>query len=185
MQKEINMVQLITALQKGDVTAFDQLYFEYAPLLYNRIFKLIKSPEIVEEILQEVFLKIWNMRAQLEVDRGLKTLLCRISDNLAIDHFRKASRDKALQEELWSSSIGFYLHTEESIFDKEKQRILNEAIQLLSPKRKEILTLCNIENKSYKEVAKMLGISVNTVSNQLVSAMKDIKNYIQSKYEGA
>src|SRR5690606_12686915 len=99
-----------------------------------------------------------------------------------IDYFRKACRDKAIQDELWASSVSFYLHTDQGLYEKEKSKILNEAIQLLPPKRKEILRLCNIENKSYSEVATLLGISVSTVSNQLVSAMKDIKNYIQSNY---
>lgn len=183
MNAEININQLITSLQQGDVKAFDQLYFHFAPILYNRIFKIVKNPENVEEILQEVFLKIWNIREKLEVERGVTTLLYRIADNLAIDYFRKACRDKALQDELWASSVGFYLHTDQSLYEKEKSKILDEAIQLLSPKRKEILRLCNIENKSYREVATILGISVSTVSNQLVSAMKDIKNYIQSNYK--
>ena len=183
MNAEININQLITSIQQGDVKAFDQLYFHFAPILYNRIFKIVKNPENVEEILQEVFLKIWNIREKLEVERGITTLVYRIADNLAIDYFRKACRDKAMQDELWASSVSFYLHTDQGLYEKEKSKILNEAIQLLPPKRKEILRLCNIENKSYSEVATLLGISVSTVSNQLVSAMKDIKNYIQSNYK--
>lgn len=183
MNAEININQLISSIQQGDVKAFDQLYFHFAPILYNRIFKIVKNPENVEEILQEVFLKIWNIREKLEVERGITTLVYRIADNLAIDYFRKACRDKAMQDELWASSVSFYLHTDQGLYEKEKSKILNEAIQLLPPKRKEILRLCNIENKSYSEVATLLGISVSTVSNQLVSAMKDIKNYIQSNYK--
>lgn len=182
-EKHIDLNVLLSAMKADQVMAFDQLYFHFAPILYQRIFRLLKSPENVEEVLQEVFLKIWNMRDQLEADKGFTTLLFRMCDNLAIDHFRKSCRERSMQDELWASSISYYMHTEEAIFSKEKLQILDEAIQGLSPKRKEILLLCNIENKSYKEVASQLGISVSTVSNQLVSAMKDIKNYIQRNYK--
>ncbi len=183
LAKEIDIVQLLSALKDGQQVAFDELYFHFAPKLYQRIYRLLKNPEVVEEILQDVFLKVWSMRSQLDAEKGFTTLLYRMTDNLAIDHFRRSCLEKASQKEIWASSISYYLHTEEAIISKEKIKILDEAIQRLSPKRKEILTLCNIEHKSYKEVAALLGISVSTVSNQLVNAMKDIKSYIQSNYK--
>jgi len=99
-----------------------------------------------------------------------------------MDFFRKVQRDKALQLEIWASAIELYYHTEEKLFFKDKQQMLTNAIDSLSPKRKKILLLNKFEDKSYKEIADLLGISVSTVSNQLVSALKDIKEYIQKNY---
>ena len=135
-EKHIDLNVLLSAMKADQVMAFDQLYFHFAPILYQRIFRLLKSPENVEEVLQEVFLKIWNMRDQLEADKGFTTLLFRMCDNLAIDHFRKSCREKSMQDELWASSISYYMHTEEAIFSKEKLQILDETIQGLSQSEK-------------------------------------------------
>ena len=174
---------LLEELQQGNIEAFNKLYSHYAPLLYARLLRLLKNHESVEEILQEVFIKIWERRKLIETNRGFKTFIYRIADNLAIDLFRKISRDKALQMELWASSISFYLHTDEKYHEEEQVEILKEAINALPPRRKEILLLCKLEDKSYKEVADLLGISVSTISNQLVSATKDIKDYIVKNYK--
>ncbi|WP_437919969.1 RNA polymerase sigma factor [Sphingobacterium sp. LRF_L2] len=173
---------LLQQVSNGDIHAFSKLYHMYAPGLYNRLSRIVKNPENVEEILQDAFLKIWDKRSAIEPDKGFKTFLYRIADHLAIDLFRKATRDKALQLELWAASISFYFHAEETLLNKEKAAIIQEAIQRLTPKRREILTLCKLEEKSYKEVADLLGLSISTVSNQLVSAMKDVRSYIVANY---
>src|SRR5690606_9522988 len=181
-QMNFDEINLLKEMRTGSIAAFNQLYSKYAPILYQRLLRLLKNPESVEEILQDVFLKIWNKRAEIEPEKGFKTFIYRVADNMAIDLFRKIGRDKALQLELWAASISFYLHTEEKIIDKEKADILRQAIQNLSPKRREIVVLCKLEDKSYKEVAAQMGISVSTVSNQLVAAMKDMKKFIVKNY---
>lgn len=174
--------KVLEEMKQDSIAAFNQLYSKYAPVLYQRLLRLLKNPESVEEVLQDVFFKIWNKREEIIPEKGFKTFIYRIADNMAIDLFRKIGRDKALQLELWAASISFYLHTEEHVLDKEKARIVQDAIQSLPPKRRDILMQCKFEEKSYKEVAEMMGISVSTVSNQLVSAMKDVKEYIVKNY---
>ncbi|NGM66311.1 RNA polymerase sigma factor [Sphingobacterium sp. SGR-19] len=174
--------KLLEEMKQDNIAAFNQLYNKYAPILYQRLLRLLKNPESVEEILQDVFLKIWNKREEIKPEKGFKTFIYRMADHMAIDLFRKIGRDKAMQLELWAASVSFYLHTEEQVFDKEKAGIIQEAIRSLPPKRREILIQCKLEDKSYKEVAEMMGISVSTVSNQLVSAMKDIREYIVKNY---
>lgn len=174
---------LLEQLREGSLTAFNRIYTIYAPPLYKRLLRLLKDPEVVEEILQDVFLKVWDKRAEIIPDKGFRTFIFRMSDNLAIDLFRKVGRDKKLQIELWAASISFYFHLEENVLKDEESIILKEAIEALSPKRKQILILCKLEEKSYKETAEILGVSVSTVSNQLVKAMKDIKGYIELNYK--
>ncbi|MEN5434970.1 RNA polymerase sigma-70 factor [Sphingobacterium faecium] len=175
----------ITTLEKlkdGDLASFNEIYFQYSPKIYVRLIKLVKDQVVAEEILQDVFTKVWVNRAKIDPTKGFVSFLNHISDNLAIDFFRKVQRDKSLQLELWVSAVELYYHTEEHIYLKDTQDILAKAIDSLSPKRKEILILNKFQEKSYKEIAEELGISVSTVSNQLVSALKDIKEYIQKNY---
>ncbi|WP_052144192.1 RNA polymerase sigma factor [Sphingobacterium sp. SYP-B4668] len=169
-------------LKNGDLDSFNEIYFQYSPKIYIRLIKLVKDPTIAEEILQDVFTKIWLNREKIEPTSGFVSFLNHISDNLAMDFFRKVQRDKALQLEIWASAIELYYHTEEAVFLKDTRDILSKAIDSLSPKRKQILLLSKFQEKSYKEIADELGISVSTVSNQLVSALKDIKEYIHKNY---
>ncbi|MCW8313183.1 MULTISPECIES: RNA polymerase sigma factor [Sphingobacterium] len=173
---------ILEKLKDGDLNSFNEIYFQYSPKIYVRLIRLVKDQTIAEEILQDVFTRIWLHREKIDPTKGFVSFLNHISDNLAMDFFRKVQRDKALQLEIWASAIELYYHTEEKLFLKDKQQILSKAIDSLSPKRKEILMLNKFEDKSYKEIADLLGISVSTVSNQLVSALKDIKEYIQKNY---
>lgn len=173
---------ILEKLKDGDLNSFNEIYFQYSPKIYVRLIRLVKDQTIAEEILQDVFTRIWLNREKIDPTKGFVSFLNHISDNLAMDFFRKVQRDKALQLEIWASAIELYYHTEEKLFLKDKQQILSKAIDSLSPKRKEILMLNKFEDKSYKEIADLLGISVSTVSNQLVSALKDIKEYIQKNY---
>ena len=142
----------------------------------------MNNQDVAEEILQDVFTKIWLKREKIDPAKDFVSFLNHISDNLAMDLFRKVQRDKALQLEIWASAVELYYHTEEKVFVKDTQQMLAKAIESLSPKRKEILMLNKFQEKSYKEIADQLGISVSTVSNQLVSALKDIKEYIHKNY---
>jgi RNA polymerase sigma factor (sigma-70 family) len=83
-----------------------------------------------------------------------------------------------MQQHLIETFSQFYNQTEDYLFNKERQAILTKALDNLTPQRREIFKLCKIEGRSYKEVAEMLSISPSTVSNQLVSATKTVKDYV-------
>lgn len=171
-------IDLLRRLRNGDTAAFERIYSTFAPVLYQRLLRLFKDTDTVEEILQDTFLKLWEKRKQIDPAQAFRTYLYRIADHLAIDLFRKVSRDKALQEELWASTVSFYLQTEETLIAKEQYQLVHQAIEHLSPKRRQILLMCKLEGRSYQEVAETMGISVSTVSNQLVKAIKEIKRHI-------
>ncbi|MVZ60497.1 RNA polymerase sigma factor [Sphingobacterium humi] len=173
---------LLLQLRAGQMAAFNKLYTMYSPRLYVHLLKFLKSPELVEEVLQEVFVRVWQNRESIVPEKGFNSFLYTIAHNLAINMIKKINRDRALQMEVWASSISYYLHTEENLLDKERMAIINQAIATLTPKRREILLFCKVEGKSYKEVAELLGISVSTVSNQLVNALQDIRTFIVKNY---
>src|SRR5690606_12343801 len=167
-----------------DAIAFGKIYKIFAPILYQRLLRLLKDTDTVEEILQDTFLKLWEKRAHIDPEQAFTTYLYRIADHLAVDVFRRISRDKAVQQELWASTISFYLHTEETFLAKEQRQLIYNAIEQLPPKRRQILVSCKLEDKSYQEVAQEMGISVSTVSNQLVKAIKDVKTYVLQSTRG-
>lgn len=173
---------ILGRLKEGDKDAFNLIYAEYAPKIYLRLLKLVKQPVLVEELLQDVFIKVWKHRASIDASKGFVSYMNHIADNIAIDFYRKVQRDKKLQFEIWASAIELYYHTEEYVVGRETKAILESAINSLSPKKREILILNKFHDKSYKEIAESLNISISTVSNQLVQAMKDIRTFIHRNY---
>ena len=104
---------LLLQLRAGQMAAFNKLYTMYSPRLYMHLLKFLKSPELVEEVLQEVFVRVWQNRESIVPEKGFNSFLYTIAHNLAINMIKKINRDRALQMEVWASSISYYLHTEE------------------------------------------------------------------------
>ncbi len=176
---------LLKRISEGDQEAFHAIYYHYAPRLYGKLLKTLHSEDLASEILQEVFLTIWQKRALIDPSRSFRSYLFRIADNLAIDLFRKSNRNQAVMERLLAASIDHYTHTEEWLEQKEKAGLLSKAIETLPPQRKTVFILCKLEGKSHDEVARMLNISPSTVNNHVVKAMQSLRSYLSDHPEAA
>ncbi|WP_421941268.1 RNA polymerase sigma factor [Pedobacter sp.] len=175
---QIGETQLLQSLKEGDREAFASLYRFYSPNLHHKLDRMVKIAEIADELLQDVFLKVWLNRASIDADRPFAPWLYTIARNTVFEYYRRLALDKKMQAHLTATFVEFYDQTEDYILNKERNMALQEAIDQLPPQRKEIFRLCRIEGKSYKEAAELLHISPSTVSNQLVSATKSVKDYI-------
>ena len=174
LSEEIYLTRLINA----DRDAFAFFYEKYSPALYQKLNKMVKISEIADELLQDVFLKVWLKKETIDQERSFKAWLYKIAQNTVYDYYRKLAQDKKMQDHLMNTFAAFYNQTEDYIYNKERSAVLQEAIEQLPPQRKEIFRLCKLEEKSYKEVAAQLNISVSTVSNQLVQATKAVKEHV-------
>lgn len=174
----MNERELLLQLRAGDKDSFAQLYDLYSPRMFGFLLKLTKKDETAREILQEVFIRLWEKRGTLDPDKSFRSYLFRIAENCVVDFFRKAALDKKLGKQLMDLASERYLHVEENIYEREKNAILNQAINLLPPQRKRVFELCKVEGKSYKEVSLMMGISVSTISDHLLKATRAIRQHI-------
>jgi len=172
-----NLKLLIQQLQTGSEKAFTAVYDKYSPQLYRNILRLVKDDEIAQELLQDLFLKIWERRQYIKIEGSFKSFLYKVAENLVYAHFRKIAKDNRLIAKLIISYDDFETNVEETIISRENHDFLKKAIENLSPQRKQIYTLCKLEGKSYEEVSNELGISTSTVRNQIVKANKSIKQY--------
>ncbi|RKR84631.1 RNA polymerase sigma factor (sigma-70 family) [Mucilaginibacter gracilis] len=98
---------LIQQLQKGSEFAFTSIYDFYSHQLYRNLLRLVKDEEIAQELLQDLFLKIWENRHNIKLDTSFKSYLYKIAENLVYGHFRKMAKDKRLIESLVLSSTAF------------------------------------------------------------------------------
>jgi len=171
-------VRYLDGLKNGQRSAFDFIYKKYSKPLLSRLQRMVKSPEIVDELLQDIFLKVWTNRGDIDLDKSFKGWIFTIAQTTVFTYYRKLALDKKMQKHLLEVFVEFYEQTEDYIFNKERVQLLSSAIEQLPPQRKEIFKLCKIEGKSYQEAAQLLSISPSTVSNQLVSATKSVKRYV-------
>ena len=156
---------------------FEQMYRLYSPRLFRCVLKLVKSASQAEEILQEVFLKIWEYRSSIDPNKSFRSFLFKIAENKVYDFFRKVSRDKNMESQLVASGSANYTGIESWDQDDETEVILQKAIEGLPPQRQQVFRLCKLERKSYQEVSAMLGISVSTISDHIVKGTKSIRDY--------
>jgi RNA polymerase sigma-70 factor (ECF subfamily) len=175
----VNEKDLITRLNESDRDAFAQLYQLYSGRVLGYLIRLVKSDLYAAELLQDAFIKLWNNRENIDPNRSFRSYLFRIAENNVYDFFRKAARDKELQAAIIENSRELYQHVEESLFTKENEQILQKAINLLPPKRRQVFQLIKIEERSYDEVSALLNVSVSTINDHIVKATKSIRENLK------
>nr|WP_226904970.1 RNA polymerase sigma-70 factor [Pedobacter schmidteae] len=168
-------IQLLIALKSGDRSAFEKIYQSYSPRIYLNILKMIKSVEDAQEILQDVFIKVWEKRELIDPEQSFKSYLFQISRFTVYNFIRKINLDKKLKDYLSRENSELYSHIEEAIAYRESDRFVMDAIEELPPQRKQIYKLCKIEGQSYTEVSKLLGISTSTINDHIVKATKFLR----------
>lgn len=173
-----NDYELAVRLRQGDVEAFDTLYQKYHQGLYFNILKLIHQPSAAQDILQEVFLKLWERRSSIDPDQSITAWLFVLSYNKAIDYLKHYLRRSISLDES-QEKIMAVPQEETPLTIEEKAQLLTEAINQLSPQKRKVLELCKLQGKTYEETAQELHISRHTVKEYLATAISHIKGYIR------
>jgi RNA polymerase sigma-70 factor (family 1) len=171
----------VKSLQQGDVKAFDELYNKYSQRLYNFSFKYLKSPEEAEEVVQEVFLYIWDKKEGLKPDNSFNAYIFTIAYNIIKKFFIKKLRDNEFKDDLIYSLLKQENNLDKIIDYKFLLEKVESIIHLLPKKRKEIFLKRKYDGFSVRQIAEELGISPNTVENQLASAQKQIQNELKKE----
>src|SRR5688572_24479857 len=143
--------ELLIALRSGNQKAFEKLYQMYAPRLFGKLMKLVKSESNANEILLEVFIIVWDRRESINIEKSFRSFLFKIAENKAFDFFRKAARDKVKQAELITLTTENYIVIDSYISEDDNLKMLERAIAVLPPQRQQVFRLCKLEGKSYKE----------------------------------
>jgi len=174
---------LLVQLREGNHQAFQTLYHRYKIRLAGNLLRILKSPDWVEEVLQELFVRLWIHREEIDPNRPVKAYLFRVAENLVRDIFRRAARDQQMQQHLLHAMSEVYSHVEEQLMSRELKEELRVAIELLPPKRREVYVLCKLEAKSYEEVGKLLKISPGTVNDHIKKANSFLRQYLAQHSE--
>ncbi|MEO7533146.1 MAG: RNA polymerase sigma-70 factor [Ferruginibacter sp.] len=165
----------------GDDIAFGTLYKNYYFSVSKLVLRYVMSPELAEDISQEIFIKIWESRARLSEIQCFRSYLFIVLRNYTLNILKTAARNEVGLAEIIHHYQAARINTEEEILDKEYQRFLNRTLDKLPPRSKEVFNLCRRQSKSYPEVALQLGISRNAVKNHMVHSMKIIKKLMEKE----
>jgi RNA polymerase sigma-70 factor (ECF subfamily) len=176
---------LLSRITQGDEKAFNQLFDRYRERLNHYLLRITKSPEITEEIQVDVFLKLWEGKELLLNIYDLEGFLRRVAYYKAMDFFKEISRQERLQQTYmaWSEELT-PKSPDELLIESEAQRILLEAINQLSARRKKIYSLSREEGLTHEEIAEALHLSRNTVKNTIMAATLSIADYLKKHYPG-
>ena len=171
-------IEYVIRLQEDDVEAFDGLYWKYHEAVYANIFKLIKDGEATKDILQEVFLTLWEKRSFLDVNQSVSGWLFVVSYNKSISYLKQVLKRSIKGAEL-NEEMQPAVEIEFNAREMQLQ-LLEAALQKLSAQKKRVFELCKLQGKTYGEAAKELNISKHTVKEYLTAAVAQVKEYIKA-----
>jgi len=173
--------ELIMLIQKDDRVAFYHIYERYSKRLYGFVLRYIKQKEDAEEIVQEVFVKIWESRNKIDAYSSFESFLFTIAYNTTISLLRKRSNEKKYLEYLKSLQQSA---NSPDLIDEIQFNELNDRVQSLlnelTPRQKEIFKLSREEGLTHDEIARKLDISVNTVKKHMSNTLALLKSQIDS-----
>jgi len=184
MQLSKTDTEIINQLVAGSFEAFDYLYAQYHKAVFNNIFKFIRRSDIAEDLLQDVFVSLWENREKMDSARDAGGWLFVVSYNKSIAYLREKVREKIVFTENINEII--LSHEVENTETRELHlSLLNNAVDALSPRKKTAFQLCRLQGKSYAEAAGLLGVSTETVKGYMKESFKFIREFIASHYTGA
>lgn len=174
IENERSLLQQIAA---DDQKSFAIIFDHYSKVIYPFALKLTRSQDLAEEILQEVFLKIWVCRSTLPEVENLAAFLNRITRNHCYNAIRRLAHQALVAAELANTTTEEVHNTEDDVIGRDMQRSLNRAINQLTPQQKLVYTMCHQDGLKYEEVASRLNLSRSTVHTHMKLALKFIRTY--------
>ncbi|HLT88844.1 sigma-70 family RNA polymerase sigma factor [Sphingobacterium phlebotomi] len=183
MRSKLSDEKLVSTLNKGSVEAFRSLYDRYNRPVYANVLKMVRQPEYAEDILQEVFVALWEHRSTIKSNQSVGGWLFVVSFNKATTFLKRKLKESLDYVEEYTD----YEHIlpEETVNEEEylaQWTIVEEAVNALPSRKKEVFKLCRFEGKAKEEVASMMGISTVSVKDYLKQSNRAIKDYITLKY---
>jgi RNA polymerase sigma-70 factor (ECF subfamily) len=170
---------LIKQIAEDDEAAFRTIFDHYKAPFYSAAFKMTRSGSLAEEIVQEVFVKIWVKRKIIATAKRPADYIFTILHNCIYAQFRKLALEDKLKTTLAQDSEESEDSIQLLLLEKENKAILENIIDQMPPRQRLIYKLAKQEGWSREEIAKGLNISPNTVRNHLSAAIEFLRNYFR------
>jgi RNA polymerase sigma-70 factor (family 1) len=140
---------------------------------------MVKVPEFTEDLVHEIFIKLWEIREKLEIKVNFQAYIFRVAHNKAIDEIRKMANDRRLRAELSYKYQELTDTQNESLSQlNHYDKMVEEALDSLTPQRRKVYELCRIQGKTYQDAADELNITHNTVKEHMSKAMASLRHFL-------
>jgi len=169
---------LVENIKANDESSFRVLFDRYQKDVYGYARSLVKIEAQAEEIVQDVFLKVWINKHLLDPRQSFKAFIFTITRNLSFNFLKKAANDRELVSKVFYESQKFCKPSDYHLHENEYEKLGLRAINSLPPRCRLIYTMSRNQGKSYKEISNELDISINTVKNQMNKALGNIREFL-------
>lgn len=170
---------LVLRLIEGEEDAFCELYAAYKNRLIYFAMCFLKSREYAEDIFQDAFTIVWYGRRFINPDASFSAYLYTIVRNRILNQLRDLSYQDKLREQILSQAVNYTNETRDEIIANDLRQFISCALQQLTPRQREIFEMSREQQMSHREIAEVLGISVNTVQESISISLKTLRAYLE------
>lgn len=175
-----NENELLQLAAGGGQAAFAELFMQNRHKLFSFLMRLTQSPEATEDVIQDIFMKLWRNRTSLTAIDNFSSYLFRMAQNQCITQFRRMAKETLILSKLASDAPPSRSTTEDLLAAKEVQEQLQQAVAKLTPQQKLVFTLSREKGLKYEEIAAELNISASTVKNHMIDALRIIRQHFHT-----
>ncbi len=165
-------------VKKGNKKVFDSIFRKYYNNMANYAYVFVKSRSIADEIVSDVFADLWIKRQSIDIKNSLSAYLYKSVKNRALSYLRKKKIDFYSFDEI-KETYTENCNPESKIIKLEQKQKLDNALEKIPPRSREVFVLHRFDGLKYQEIADLLGISKNTVENHIVKAMKILRKHYE------
>ncbi|GEP89757.1 RNA polymerase sigma-70 factor, ECF subfamily [Chitinophaga terrae (ex Kim and Jung 2007)] len=179
--------EILRRIAEGDEQAFTALYNRYWNKVYTYLRRMTKSHEIAEELLYDIFTKLWTGRELITEIQHMDAFLSKVAYNKAISFFRYTATQRKMQQLVAGQMAPAQVDDAANrLLDSEARELLQEAIWHLSPQRRLVFTLSRDQGLTHEQIARQLNLSTQTVKKTMSNALGAIREFLHKRgVEGA
>ena len=166
----LNEKQRLIDLAKGDATALKDLFFAYHPQLFRKIYSIVRNQNLADDLSQQVFIRLWEKRNSLKIESNFAAYLMKMGANEALGHLRRQKAEIIPLNDQLDLKASAEM-ADASVREAEQALKINDAIDLLPTRCREIFLLSRRQHLTYQEIANTLSISKKTVEVQMGKAL--------------
>ena len=176
MPSDDSFTQWSERLQSSDQRAFSELFEAMHTALLRYAWRFTGDQEAAQDVVQDAFLKVWQIRQDIDPDRSLKALLYTIVRNLSLNHNRAAQHTNGVfpEYDLHDHAPSADQHLDASMLDKRLRRFIDQ----MPERRREAFMLSRYEGLSHDEIAQVMDLTPRTVNTHIVLALKDLRKHL-------
>ena len=174
--------ELVTLLGQGDTIALSSLYYRHVKQLKYYVQRTARSPFLVEDIVHDTFIKIWEARGTIDPGQPFKPYLFTVAKRTLLTMLKRAQHESGIIAEMRKYATEGEQTTERTIAYNESDTLVTEAVNSLTGQSKEVFIRCRVQGLTYKQAAEELNITESTVNKHMNKALRDIRQYITLRH---